>query len=308
MQVQLAAEVSHALPEESWSVTETVEAVRSGRRSPAAELHRSLARIEAADEDVRAWHWLFAAEAQDRARDMTNVQRPDTLGALAGVPVGLKATIDVAGHPTYRWNGPGGHPVAARDAWIAKRLRDLDAQLVGKTTSSGFVRSFIPGTRNPHNLAHTPGGSSNGSAAAVAAGMVPLAVGTHTAGSVTGPAAYCGVAGYVAPAGDWPMSGVVRPCPTLDSLGLFATGVGDLAHAAAAILGRPAPVAEPRDWRANPPRMARWIDYDWGEVADDVREAFEAATADLAGRGAQVTDFSLGEHATGLKNALEVVM
>lgn len=305
-----AQEVTHprqALPDETWSLTETVMAVREGRRSPAEELARSLTRIDEVDFDVRAWHWLFTEEARDRARDLSNVQRADTLGALAGVPVGLKATIDVTGYPTYRWNGPGGHPVADRDAWIVRRLRQLDAQLVGKTTSSGFVRSFIPGTRNPHNLAHTPGGSSNGSAAAVAAGMVPLAIGTHTAGSVTAPAAYCGIAGYVAPAGSLPMSGVVRPCPTLDSLGFFAPTVADLAVAEAALLGR-GDVHPTRDWRQAPPRVARWVDYAWGEVADDVQQAMESATAQLAERGAQITDFSLGTLADDLKHALEVVM
>ncbi|GAA4924935.1 Asp-tRNA(Asn)/Glu-tRNA(Gln) amidotransferase A subunit family amidase [Actinomycetospora succinea] len=218
-------------------------------------------RIAAIDDRVRAWVTLLDAD------------EPGT-GPLAGVPVGVKDIIDVAGVPT-RCGSPvrADTPPAAADAAIVRLLREAGAVVVGKTVTTEFA-CFDPGpTRNPHDLARTPGGSSSGSAAAVAAGMVPLALGSQTAGSVVRPSSFCGVAGLAVARGALPTDGVNPLAPSLDTLGLFAATVEDLALARAALTGR-----EPAG--ATVPRLLAW---DGTEIAD-VSPAMRAAHADAVER------------------------
>src|ERR671925_1945275 len=172
---------------------EAAQAIAAGTITSEALVTACLERITAREESVKAWEYLDpeAALAQARARDHSPAQGP-----LHGVPVGIKDLIDTADMPTGY-----GSPIYAgyQPAWDAAcvaLLRAAGAVILGKTVTTEFAM-FTPGkTANPHNAAHTPGGSSSGSAAAVAAMMVPLALGTQTGGSVLRPAAFCGIVGF----------------------------------------------------------------------------------------------------------------
>lgn len=148
---------------------------------------------------------------------------------LYGVPVAIKDIIDTVDFPTSHGSPIYQGRVPTSDATVVRRLREAGAVIVGKTVTTEFA-TFVPGmTRNPHNLAHTPGGSSSGSAAAVAAGMVPAAIGTQTNGSVLRPASFCGVYGFKPSFGVLPRTGVFEQSPSLDQLGVFAQSIDDIA-------------------------------------------------------------------------------
>lgn len=165
--------------------------------------------------------------------------RAQNAGPLRGIAVGIKDIIDTAdlptemGSPIYR----GFRPRA--DAPVVAVLRQAGATIIGKTTTTAFAANDPTATLNPHNHGHTPGGSSSGSAAAVGAGMVPLALGTQTGGSVIRPASFCGVAAIKPSYRMLPTVGVKCFSWTLDTVGLFAAGVRDLAHGLSAMTGRP---------------------------------------------------------------------
>src|SRR5512138_1011679 len=160
-------------------------------------------------------------------------------GPLRGIAVGIKDIIDTAnfstemGSPIYR----GFHPRA--DAPVVSMLKRAGATIIGKTTTTPFAANDPTATLNPHNHAHTPGGSSAGSAAAVGAGMIPLALGTQTGGSVIRPASFCGTAAIKPSYRLLPTVGVKCYSWTLDTVGLFAAGVDDVARGLAAMTGRP---------------------------------------------------------------------
>jgi Asp-tRNA(Asn)/Glu-tRNA(Gln) amidotransferase A subunit family amidase len=206
-------------------------------------------------------------------------------GPLAGVPVGVKDIVDVAGVPTLCGSrARAGAAPAAQDAAIVRMLRAAGAVVLGKTVTTEFAY-FDPGpTRNPHDLERTPGGSSSGSAAAVATGAVPLAVGTQTAGSVVRPASYCGVAGLAVARGTLPVDGVSPLAPGLDTIGLFAATVADVALARAALDGRDeGPAAS-----ALPPRLLTWDGTAVAEVSPAMRAAHADAVARARDAGAEV--------------------
>ncbi|MFB7534038.1 amidase [Streptomyces sp. NPDC056178] len=226
-----------AVPPHEFSLTRAVRALESGELTATALLADCLDRIDAREPVVGAWEHLDRDAAVRRARLLDDGPRQ---GLLHGVPVGVKDIIDTADQPTgYGSPRHRGHR-PDRDAWCVARLRASGAVLVGKTVTTEFAY-FTPGrTANPHAPHHTPGGSSSGSAAAVADRMVPLALGTQTAGSTIRPAAYCGTAGHVATPGAFPLTGIAGLSHTLDSLGLLTRTVEDLALARAALLGRAA--------------------------------------------------------------------
>jgi Asp-tRNA(Asn)/Glu-tRNA(Gln) amidotransferase A subunit family amidase len=211
---------------------------------------------------------------------------------LRGLPVGVKDIIDTAdsvtayGSPIYAGHRP------ASDAAVVSMVRRAGGIVIGKTVSTPFAFLDPGKTRNPNNPTHTPGGSSSGSAAAVAAGMVPIALGTQTGGSIIRPASFCGVAAIKPSFRLLPTTGIKCFSWSLDTAGLFAASVADVAFAAAAITGR--------DLRVDgdssaPPRVALTRTHAWGEASDAMRNAVERAARSAEAKGARVGELVLPE-------------
>lgn len=198
------------------------------------------ARIEAREPSLGAWVVLDAEAAKAAARDIDRSRAVgDTLSSLAGIPLAVKDNIETADLPTS-YGSPiyEGHRPRA-DAAVVMQAKSAGMVVLGKTVTTEFAY-YSPGrTVNPHHPEHTPGGSSQGSAAAVGAGLVPLAIGTQTAGSVIRPAAYCGVVGYKPSWGLIPRQGVKLLSDWLDTIGVFARDVGDAAFFVGHLTGRP---------------------------------------------------------------------
>lgn len=264
----------------------------AGKMSALEVVEACLARIAADEPRVQAWAHLDPEHARNQAQARDEHRRAGRpLGPLHGLPVGLKDIIDTADFPTEQGSVLCAGRRPHRDATVASRLRAAGAVILGKTVTTEFA-CFAPGkTCNPHDPARTPGGSSSGSAAAVAAGMVPLAVGSQTNGSVIRPASFCGVYGYKPSFGLIPRTGVLATSATLDHLGLFARSAEDLALLAEPLIGfdpddpatRPLPPPPLSRVAAEsppvPPRLAFVQGSAWDEAQPDTREAF----AELAG-------------------------
>jgi Asp-tRNA(Asn)/Glu-tRNA(Gln) amidotransferase A subunit family amidase len=220
------------------SASDAARLIREGVISSQQLVEAFLARIREVDAQVEAWAYLDPdhALAQARAADDLRLSG-QPIGPLHGVPVGIKDIFDTADMPTE--NGSVLHKgrTPSRDATAVSMLRAAGAVIMGKTVTTEFAYFFPGKTRNPHNFEHTPGGSSSGSAAAVAAGMVPLALGSQTNGSTIRPAAYCGVVGFKPTHGLISRHGVSALSRTLDHVGLFARAVDDIALLAEQLIG-----------------------------------------------------------------------
>lgn len=254
-------------------VCETRERCAAGTLTAVAAVEACLARVDAVDAQVEAWAFLDRELVlrQARALDAQPVRGP-----LHGVAVGVKDIIDTADMPTENGTVLHAGRRPQRDATVVTRLREAGAVIFGKTVTTELA-TYAPGkSRNPHNPEHTPGGSSSGSAAAVAAGMVPAAIGTQTNGSVIRPAAFCGVVGYKPGFGQIPREGVLRQSPALDQLGVFARSVEDAALLAAVLCG-----GETGEHLlsaaagAVQPRLAWMRTAAWLKAEADTRTAFE---------------------------------
>jgi len=186
--------------------------------------------VRKADEHVRAFASLDDAVVLSQAQELLSVKsQGDLPGALFGVPVGVKDIVDTADLPTSYGSPIHEGRYAIADATIVRRIRRANGVLLGKTATTEFATFYPASTRNPHNLEHTPGGSSSGSAAAVAAGMCPVAIGTQTNGSVIRPASFCGVYGFKPSYGLIPRTGIFDQSQSLDQVGFFAKNLADLA-------------------------------------------------------------------------------
>ncbi|WZH51226.1 MAG: amidase [Nocardioides alkalitolerans] len=260
---------------------------------PAASRARAEQRYREVDPQVLAWV------------ERTPVTEPEPAGPLAGAPLGVKDVVDLAGVPTRCGSAlRADAPPATEDAAIVAAWRKAGAVPVGKTVTTEFAY-FSPGpTRNPARLGHTPGGSSSGSAAAVASGQVPVAIGAQTAGSVTRPAAYCGVASLVMTPGRFPTRGVVGLSPTLDAHGVFTATVADLAHAFAALDGRPDGPPVP----ALPRRVLLWHPHGIGDVDVEMTAAVDRVAHLLTERGVEVDALHAGDRDRELVAAHLTVM
>jgi Asp-tRNA(Asn)/Glu-tRNA(Gln) amidotransferase A subunit family amidase len=212
------------------SASEAAGLIRDGMISSEQLVESCLARIREVDPQVQAWTFLEPdyALAQARALDELRLSGQPT-GPLHGVPVGLKDIFDTSDMPTENGSVIHAGRTPSRDATAVSRLRAAGAVIMGKTVTTEFAY-FSPGkTRNPHNPEHTPGGSSSGSAAAVGAGMIPLALGSQTNGSTIRPAAYCGIVGFKPTHGLISRHRVSALSRTLDHIGLFARTIDDIA-------------------------------------------------------------------------------
>lgn len=276
-------------PLHSLSATALAQGLRTGVFTAEAVAQSCLARIAAREPAVQAWTCLDPDRVLEQARVADRRRAAgEPLGALHGVPVGIKDIIDTVDMPTENGTVLHAGRRPAVDAAIITRLRNAGAVIAGKTVTTELA-TYAPGkTRNPHHPGHTPGGSSSGSAAAVAAGMVPLAVGTQTNGSAIRPAAFCGVYGYKPTAGLIPRAGVLRQSPALDQIGVFARTVDDAALLAAQLMEQPMDLSAADT--AVPPRLAFIKTPCWDDTTDDLRAAY----ARLIGRlGDSVTEVEM---------------
>jgi Asp-tRNA(Asn)/Glu-tRNA(Gln) amidotransferase A subunit family amidase len=289
----------------SLTAAHAASLIARGALSAEALLDACLERIAKSDRGVRAWVYVDEPGARGTARERDAEARAGRRrGPLHGVPVGIKDIFHVAGMTTTCGAAPAFHTRPAEDATSVARLRAAGAVILGKAHTTEFAY-FEPGpTRNPWNAAHTPGGSSSGSAAAVAARMAPLALGTQTVGSVLRPAAYCGVVGFKGTYGAIPTDGVVPLAWSLDHVGVFARAVADVALTAGVLAARPMEATPGR-----PPRLAlapELLERATPEVGAEVRAAAER----FARAGATVSEVALpasfaGVHAAG-RAVLEV--
>ena len=223
---------------ESLGLCQAAELIAAGNFSSRQLVDDCLARIDQFDHDIKAWAWLNPEYARTQADRLDDARRRGkTLGKLHGVPIGIKDIIDTEMVPTEHGFELFKGRIASKNAFLVDRLHQHGAIMMGKTVTAALA-TLMPGpTANPHNPAHTPGGSSSGSAAAVAAYMVPGAVGTQTNGSVIRPAAFCGTVGYKPSYGLISRTGVLRQSPFLDQVGVFARSVEDAALLAEVMMG-----------------------------------------------------------------------
>src|SRR6266850_615834 len=220
------------------SASEAAQQIRDGILTSEELVQSCLERIRALEPKVQAWTFLDEEHALAQARAADERKRSgEPFGPLNGVPVGLKDIIDTADMPTE--NGTVLHKgrTPRDDATVVSMLRAAGAVILGKTVTTECAYFFPGKTRNPHNPEHTPGGSSSGSAAAVAAQMVPLALGSQTAGSVIRPGAFCGDYAFKPTHGLIPRTGVLQLSRALDHIGLFARSLDDLALLAEELVG-----------------------------------------------------------------------
>ncbi|MEK6244140.1 MAG: amidase [Pseudomonadota bacterium] len=287
------------------SASDAARAIAEGAVSSEQLVEACLARIRATEPEVQAWQFLDPehALAQARARDLDRSEgRP--CGSLHGVPVGIKDIIDTADMPTEDGTVLHAGRTPDRDATVVSMLRAAGAVILGKTVTTECA-TYSPGkTRNPHHSAHTPGGSSSGSAAAVGAGMVPLALGSQTNGSVIRPAAFCGVYGFKPTHGLIPRHGILKLSRTLDHVGFFARTLEDIALLAEQLVGHDERDPDTRPRARIPfvrtaaeeppltPQLAFVKTPVWDRAAAETRDAF----AELIGAlGAQCEEYELPE-------------
>ena len=224
---------------EPLTITDAVPRILSGELTPSELLEQCLRRIDIYEPAVKAWVYLDRERARrDAARLTDEVKRGQHRGPLHGIPIGVKDIIDVFDMPTGCGSKLWANSYARGDATCVERLRQAGAVILGKTVTTPFAYLDPPVTRNPWNLDRTPGGSSSGSAAAVACGMVLAALGTQTGGSLTRPASYCGVCSLKPTHGWISRDGVLPLAPRLDHVGFLARGVYDLAVLFEATAGR----------------------------------------------------------------------
>ena len=245
--------------------------IRSGELTPSDLLEQCLARVDAYEPAVQAWVYLDRERARREAARLTDeVKRGQYRGPLHGIPVGIKDIIDVFDMPTGCGSKLWANSYARRDATCVERLRQAGVVILGKTVTTPYAYLDPPPTRNPWNLDRTPGGSSSGSAAAVACGMVLAALGTQTGGSVTRPASYCGVCSLKPTWGRIRVDGVLPLASSLDHVGIMANGVRDLAVVFEVVAGPAAACIRAVDTRPEKLKLYR------------LRERFDDITPDLA--------------------------
>lgn len=283
---------------ESLGICQAVELLTDGQASAVELVEDCLKRIDEFEPSIQAWAWIDPDHARRQAAALDEARRAGkAIGRLHGVPIGIKDIIDTALIPTEHGFEAFKGRVPKTDAVLIDRLRQQGAILMGKTVTAGLA-TFMPGkTTNPHNHAHTPGGSSSGSAAAVASFMVPGAVGTQTNGSVIRPASFCGTVGYKPSFGLIPRHGVLRQSPFLDQVGVFARAVEDAALLAEVMMSHhpedkatlPYLTPPPLHWICTqapplPPKFGFVKTPIWDQANADTREGFEELVEALNGQ------------------------
>ena len=279
------------------SAAKAAAAIARGEFTSEALVADCLARIEVREGAVQAWAYLDPELALEQARARDGVA---SIGPLHGVPVGIKDIFETARMPTGMGSPiyDGYRPRA--DAPTVAMIEAAGGIILGKTVTAEFAATTPGKTANPHNPAHTPGGSSSGSAAAVADFMVPVALGTQTTGSTIRPASFCGTMGYKPTFGRINRDGMKPGAQSLDTVGIFSRTLDDLALLGAVLMGNPqSPIGD----LAAPPRIGLCRTPHWQTAAPESVEAVEDAAARLAAAGATVSPCELPEIFTTLNQA-----
>jgi len=282
-----------AKPALSEDLRGVVQALSDGSLAARAYCESRLARIRAGEGKLKAWIALDDGRALTlaAARDAERAQGVPT-GALHGVPVGVKDIFDTddlpteMGSPAFVGNQPG------KNAELVKRILVAGGYALGKTATTEFAFMHPAETRNPWNPRHTPGGSSSGSAAAVAAGHVPVAVGTQTNGSVIRPAAFCGVVGFKPSLDSLPIQGALPFAETLDQVGVFARTVADTAYFASS-LAEPGTFAPEIEALSRPPKIAVLPRFPWNAAEPAAAKHLQMSLKRLAEAGTELKAVAL---------------
>ena len=272
-----------------------IEAMQAGLTTSVQIVETCLSRIDDRERELQAWvsvdreGALTTAAQRDRERAAGTIRGP-----LHGVPIGIKDIVDVANMVT----GAGSPlmatgPAAERDAELVALLRDAGAVILGKTVTTQFACFDPPPTRNPWNRAHTPGGSSSGSAAAVADGMCPVAIGSQTGGSITRPAAFCGVFGCKPTFGTVSVDGVVPIAQSLDHPGPIARSVEDLSIVLSVLQGAETSATRVSQKETTPPRIGRLRGFHKELVDPELKASIDRALDTLMTAGCLVYDIDV---------------
>lgn len=305
------------------SALEAAERIRKGAITSEDLVSACLERIDESDGAIGAWAHLDREHALTQARAMDALrQTGKPLGRLHGVPVGIKDIFDTHDMPTERGTPIHKGRQPGEDCAVVSKLREAGAVIMGKTVTTEFAFLHPADTKNPHDPSRSPGGSSSGSAAAVAAGHVPLAIGTQTNGSVIRPASFCGIYGFKPTRGQISRARVLQTSKTLDQVGAFARSLADVAATADALSGydrddaashdRPKPqnLRGVEDGPAMEPAFA-WFDLPFADrLADDAQEGLAELVAALGARVEQLPapeSFARAVAAHGIVHEYEIL-
>lgn len=277
------------ITQQPWTVDQYHQALTLGHVDAAAFFDQHLATAKEADRLLHVFANLGEEVIQLQVKHLqTPRHRGEPLGDLYGVPIAIKDIFDTVDFPTCHGSAIHDGRYAVADATVVRRLREQGAVIFGKTVTTEFATMTPGATRNPHNPEHTPGGSSSGSAAAVAAGVVPVALGSQTNGSLIRPASYCGVYAFKPSMGELPRTGMLEQSPSLDQIGLFARSIEDLARVGQIMSGDDGmDVASkgraPRQWlsvaKSQPPLPPKFCFVRtpwWNDMHPEAQEACDA--------------------------------
>lgn len=293
--------------EERASATEIARRIRSKKSSPAPVIEACLERAERHEPLLRAWVHLDVHGALQAARVLEKEAKAGRVrGPLHGVPVAVKDIFDVAGMITTSGAPSFAHRKPASDALSIARLRQAGAVILGKTVTTQFAFADPAETRNPWNLEHSPGGSSSGSAAAVAARIAPVALGSQTIGSTVRPASYCGIVGLKPTHGAISTEGVTPLSWSLDHVGIFARHVDDVSLVFNVLTG--SDPGSPSRRIKKPPALAIPRLFVEAAATREVKDNLAAATDVLARAGAHIEDVTIPESADRIDETGRVVL
>jgi Asp-tRNA(Asn)/Glu-tRNA(Gln) amidotransferase A subunit family amidase len=266
------------------TATEAVSLIEAGSLSATAWIESCYERIRQREPEVRAW-----ASLNHEVLDEVEVRWRQN--RTPSIPVGVKDIIDVCGQPTMMGTDFHDPEPKSRDSGSIAIMREANCAIMGKTVTTELGHLHPGPTRNPRNLRHTPGGSSSGSAAAVADLMVPLCLGTQTSGSVIRPAAYCGVIGYKPTYNDFDKTGILANAPSIDTLGVFARSVEDIGLLRGILLEEPSRGIGMAD--LSKLRVGILRSPPWETAETEVQDFVEKFMTDVAGIGSRVVDVRL---------------
>jgi len=309
--------MANAQPANALPAVEAARKIRAGTLSSVDLVKACLARIDETDSQLKAWVHLDADHALSQAEELDTIRQAGRpVGPLHGVPIGLKDIIDTDDFPTERGTPIFSGRKPSNDAALVERLREAGAVILGKTATTELAFMHPAETRNPHDPDYSPGGSSSGSAAAVAAYHVPLAIGTQTNGSVIRPAAFCGTYGFKPTRGVISRRGVLQTSKSLDQVGVFGRTLEDVALLTDVIGGydpsdalsyarpRPKMLEGSRADAAIEPDLV-WLDLPFN---DRLTEAARAGLDEVVDTlGARVERLPVSENMTGLVDVQRVI-